>query len=95
MRVPSSIPGRHDRAKTEWDAILLERPRGDDPAPVWNVRFLVEAKASADAATTDLPRLLRGLNLLAQADPDTLYAFETTPGHGARARRVAARTDDR
>ncbi|MCA8105439.1 3-deoxy-D-arabino-heptulosonate 7-phosphate synthase [Burkholderia semiarida] len=87
MRVPSSIPGRHDRAKTEWDAILLERARGSDPAPAWNVRFLVEAKASADAATTDLPRLLRGLNLLAQADPDTVYAFETHQGtvrvHGA------------
>ena len=94
MRVPSSIPGRHDRAKTEWDAILLERPRGDDPAPVWNVRFLVEAKASADAATTDLPRLLRGLNLLAQADPDTLYAFETHQGT-VRVHGVAARTDDR
>ncbi|AQQ40299.1 MULTISPECIES: 3-deoxy-D-arabino-heptulosonate 7-phosphate synthase [Burkholderia] len=87
MRVPSSIPGRHDRAKTEWDAILLERARGSDPASAWNVRFLVEAKASADAATTDLPRLLRGLTLLAQAAPDTVYAFETHQGtvhvHGA------------
>ncbi|MBR8187035.1 3-deoxy-D-arabino-heptulosonate 7-phosphate synthase [Burkholderia ambifaria] len=90
MRVPSSIPGRHDRAKTEWDAILLERTRGDEAAPVWNVRFLVEAKASADAATTDLPRLLRGLNLLAQADADTIYSFETHQGtvrvHGASLR---------
>ncbi|QVN23474.1 3-deoxy-D-arabino-heptulosonate 7-phosphate synthase [Burkholderia pyrrocinia] len=90
MRVPSSIPGRHDRAKTEWDAILLERTRSDESAPAWNVRFLVEAKASADAATTDLPRLLRGLNLLAQADPDTIYAFETHQGtvrvHGASLR---------
>lgn len=90
MRVPSSIPGRHDRAKTEWDAILLERARGSDPASAWSVRFLVEAKASADAATTDLPRLLRGLNLLAQADPDTVYAFETHQGtvrvHGASLR---------
>jgi len=96
MRVPSSIPGRHDRAKTEWDAILLERPRGDEAAPAWNVRFLVEAKASADAATTDLPRLLRGLNLLAQADPDTTYSFETHQGtvrvHGASLR--ALTTDD-
>ncbi|CAB3770158.1 3-deoxy-D-arabino-heptulosonate 7-phosphate synthase [Burkholderia sp. MSh2] len=96
MRVPSSIPGRHDRAKTEWDALLLERPRGDDPASAWNVRFLVEAKASADAATTDLPRLLRGLNLLAQADPGTTYSFETHQGtvrvHGASLR--ALTTDD-
>ncbi|UVE70533.1 3-deoxy-D-arabino-heptulosonate 7-phosphate synthase (plasmid) [Burkholderia pyrrocinia] len=96
MRVPSSIPGRHDRAKTEWDAILLERTRGDEAAPAWNVRFLVEAKASADAATTDLPRLLRGLNLLAQADADTIYSFETHQGtvrvHGASLR--ALTTDD-
>ncbi|WP_338641623.1 3-deoxy-D-arabino-heptulosonate 7-phosphate synthase [Burkholderia pyrrocinia] len=96
MRVPSSIPGRHDRAKTEWDAILLERPRGDEAAPAWNVRFLVEAKASADAATTDLPRLLRGLNLLAQADSDTIYSFETHQGtvrvHGASLRSLT--TDD-
>ncbi|QTD94620.1 3-deoxy-D-arabino-heptulosonate 7-phosphate synthase [Burkholderia anthina] len=87
MRVPSSIPGKHDRAKTEWDAVLLDRARGDDPSAAWHVRFLVEAKASADAATTDLPRLTRGLSLLAQADPDTVYAFDTREGavrlHGA------------
>ncbi|MDN7907205.1 3-deoxy-D-arabino-heptulosonate 7-phosphate synthase [Burkholderia diffusa] len=87
MRVPASIPGKHDRAKTEWDAVLLERARGDDPSAAWHVLFLVEAKASADAATTDLPRLLRGLSLLAQADPDTVYAFDTREGvvrlHGA------------
>lgn len=96
MRVPSSIPGRHDRAKTEWDAVLLERTRGDERAPAWNVRFLVEAKASADAATTDLSRLLRGLTLLAQADPDTVYSFETHQGtvrvRGASLR--ALTTDD-
>lgn len=87
MRVPASIPGKHDRAKTEWDAVLLERPRDGAPAAAWNVRFLVEAKASADAATTDLPRLLRGLTLLAQADDDTIYSFDTREGavriHGA------------
>lgn len=87
MRVPASIPGKHDRAKTEWDAVLLERARGDDPSAAWHVLFLVEAKASADAATTDLPRLLRGLSLLAQADPDAVYAFDTREGavrlHGA------------
>ncbi|KWN18340.1 3-deoxy-D-arabino-heptulosonate 7-phosphate synthase [Burkholderia territorii] len=87
MRVPASIPARHDRAKTEWDAVLLERARGDDASAAWHVLFLVEAKASADAATTDLPRLLRGLSLLAQADPDTVYTFDTREGavrlHGA------------
>ncbi|AIO30837.1 hypothetical protein DM39_6930 [Burkholderia cenocepacia] len=95
MRVPSSIPGRHDRAKTEWDAVLLDRARDEAPDAAWHVRFLVEAKASADAATTDLPRLLRGLNLLAQADRATLYSFETREGavrvHGAS---LAALTTD-
>ena len=37
--------------------------------PLWDVCLLIEAKASVDAATTDLPRLLRGLRL-AQAEPD-------------------------
>ncbi|MGS0895333.1 3-deoxy-D-arabino-heptulosonate 7-phosphate synthase [Burkholderia stagnalis] len=96
LRVPSSIPGQHDRAKTEWDAVLLDRARDDAPDPVWQVRFLVEAKASADAATTDLPRLLRGLTLLAKADPDTIYSFHTHQGpvrvHGASLR--ALTTDD-
>lgn len=83
MRVPSAIPGSHERAKTEWDAVLLERapaqPDAED-AEVWNIRLLVEAKASVDAATTDLPRLLRGLRLLAHADVDRVYAFETQQG---------------
>ncbi|KVL43945.1 hypothetical protein [Burkholderia territorii] len=96
MRVPASIPARHDRAKTEWDAVLLERARGDDASAAWHVLILVEAKASADAATTDLPRLLRGLSLLAQADPDTVYTFDTREGavrlHGASLH--ALKTDD-
>ena len=96
MRVPASIPGKHDRAQTEWDAVLLERARGDDPSAAWHVRFLVEAKASADAATTDLPRLLRGLTLLAQADANTVYAFDAREGtvrlHGASLH--ALTTDD-
>ncbi|PCE33164.1 3-deoxy-D-arabino-heptulosonate 7-phosphate synthase [Burkholderia ubonensis] len=96
MRVPASIPGRHDRAKTEWDAVLLERARGDEPAPAWHVRFLVEAKASTEAATTDLPRLLRGVSLLAQGDRNTIYSFETRQGavrlHGASL--CALATDD-
>lgn len=95
MRVPSSIPGRHDRAKTEWDAVLLDRARDEGPEAAWHVRFLVEAKASADAATTDLPRLLRGLTLLAQADRATIYGFDTREGtvrvHGAS---LAALTTD-
>ena len=80
MRVPATIPGNADRAKTEWDVALLRRAAGDDAAPVWDVCLLVEAKASSDAATTDLPRLLRGLRLLAHADPQITYAFESHQG---------------
>lgn len=80
MRVPASIPGNADRAKTEWDVALLRQAAGADASLVWDVCLLVEAKASTDAATTDLPRLLRGLRLLAHADPQGTYAFESHQG---------------
>ena len=87
MRVPPSLPGSADRAKSEWDAALLQRAdlaeySGTHHAttPAWNIVLLVEAKASADAASTDLPRLLRGLQLLAQADANTVYPFKTQQG---------------
>lgn len=83
MRVPPSLPGSADRAKSEWDAALLQRADLADGAgthPAWNIVLLVEAKASADAASTDLPRLLRGLQLLAQADANTVYPFKTQQG---------------
>lgn len=80
LRVPASIPGDADRAKTEWDVALLRQSGGDAAAPVWDVCLLVEAKASTDAATTDLPRLLRGLRLLAHADAQTTYVFDSNQG---------------
>lgn len=80
MRVPASIPGSPERAKTEWDAVLLRRVAQAEPAGAWDVCLLVEAKASVEAATADLPRLLRGLHLLAQADVAECYAFETRQG---------------
>nr|WP_322101737.1 3-deoxy-D-arabino-heptulosonate 7-phosphate synthase [Paraburkholderia sp. J41] len=83
MRVPASIPASAERAKSEWDAVLLRRAPAANPAAaqdVWHVCLLVEAKASVDAATTDFPRLLRGLRLLAHANPDAAYAFETQQG---------------
>ena len=82
MRVPSTLPGSAERAKSEWDAVLLRQaaaPAGA-PEPAWDVCLLVEAKASIDAATTDFPRLLRGLGLLAQADPKAAYTFSTHQG---------------
>ncbi|WP_367352845.1 3-deoxy-D-arabino-heptulosonate 7-phosphate synthase [Achromobacter animicus] len=80
MHVPASIPGNANRAKTEWDVALLRQSAGDAAAPVWDVCLLVEAKASTDAATSDLPRLLRGLRLLAHADAQTIYVFESHQG---------------
>ncbi|ARP81345.1 hypothetical protein CAL12_11170 [Bordetella genomosp. 8] len=89
MRVPASLSASADRAKTEWDVVLLRRnavrPQRDaafgiaeDP---WDVCLLVEAKASLDAATTDLQRLLRGLRLLASADASLVYHFQTRDGN--------------
>lgn len=80
MRVPSSFPGSTDRAKSEWDAVLLQQAAPTDQTPVWDVRLLVEVKASVDAATADFPRLLRGLQLLTHADPQAVYSFATQQG---------------
>ncbi|MFY3679241.1 3-deoxy-D-arabino-heptulosonate 7-phosphate synthase [Achromobacter xylosoxidans] len=77
LRVPAGLAADADRAKTEWDGVLLRRA---DPAPLWDVCVMVEAKASVEAATTDLPRLLRGLRLLARAQPGQAYAFSTQQG---------------
>lgn len=94
MRVPASLPGQHAHAKTEWDVALLERAPGEASATGWNLRFLLEAKASADAATMDLPRLKRGLSLLASAEEAAIYAFETNQGavhlHGSSLRALSA-----
>jgi len=80
MRVPASIPASHERAKTEWDAVLLRHAGVDGGTAVWDVRLLAEAKASADAAASDLPRLQRGVRLLAHAVPGAVYVFETREG---------------
>src|SRR5690606_29330245 len=54
-------------------------PHGEPPE-AWDIRLLLEAKASVDAPATDLPRLLRGLQLLSQADPAENYVFQTREG---------------
>lgn len=92
MRVPASIPASHERAKTEWDVVLLRRVSSETSKagtgaagegavePTWEISLLVEVKASVDAATNDLPRLLRGLHLLGHAEARTVYTFETQQG---------------
>lgn len=80
LRVPASIPASHDRAKTEWDAVLLKQAPIADATPAWDICLLVEAKASVDAAATDLPTLLRGMRLLASADKNAIYAFNSRQG---------------
>lgn len=80
MHVPPELPGSADRAKSEWDAALLRRAGPPEAEPTWDVCLLVEAKASVDAASTDVPRLLRGLQRLAQADAGVIYPFLSRQG---------------
>ena len=80
LRVPSSLGGDAQGAKSEWDVALLRRHEADQ---AWDLCLIAEAKASPDAATTDLPRLLRGLRVLARADLDTDYPFAA---HGGEVR---------
>lgn len=81
LRVPAELAADADRAKTEWDAVLLRRAEGPASSPpLWDICLVVEAKACVEAATTDLPRLLRGLRLLARAQAGAVYAFATQQG---------------
>lgn len=81
LRVPAELAADADRAKTEWDAVLLRRAEGPASCPpLWDICLVVEAKASVEAATTDLPRLLRGLRLLARAQSNAVYAFAAQQG---------------
>lgn len=76
LRVPGPLAADAPGAKVEWDVALLRRAEGE----TWHLMLLIEAKASADAASTDLPKLLRGLRLLRAADPAAGYAFRTSSG---------------
>ena len=80
MHVPPELPGSADRAKSEWDAALLRRAGPPDAPSAWDVCLLVEAKAGVDAASTDFPRLLRGVQRLAQADAGVIYPFLSHQG---------------
>jgi hypothetical protein len=80
MRVPATIPASPDGAKGEWDGVLLRQAGTAESPPAWDICLLMEAKASVDAATSDLPRLLRGLRLLAHAEERVTYTFATRQG---------------
>ena len=80
MRVPAAIAASIERAKSEWDAVLLRQVKNSDAPSAWDVCLFVEAKASLLAATTDLPRLLRGLHMLARAEDNAVYSFQTQQG---------------
>jgi len=74
----TQLPGRVEHAKGEWDAMLLSR--SDTESSVWNVMLIVEVKAAVDAASGDLPRLIRGLHVLASAIKTECYTFSTAQG---------------
>lgn len=76
LRVPAALLSGVNRAKAEWDAVLLRKASPTS----WDISLLVEAKSSADSIATDLPRLKRGIDLLAGADPSISYTFETQQG---------------
>lgn len=98
MYVPASLSRHRDRAKTEWDVVLLRRSKDTVGSGAWDVCLLVEAKASVEAATTDLPRLLRGLRLLSSAEEGAIYSFQTAQGavdlRGLSLRELPAGDDD-
>jgi hypothetical protein len=71
LRTPRGFPAAREGAKDEFDVAVV---RGDA------LVLLAEVKASPAAATGDLPRLLRGLERLAQADADVAYTFACEGG---------------
>jgi len=76
LRPPAGFPGASAQAKDEWDTAIVR----DDTDGAAHIVLLAEAKASPTAAAPDLPRLLRGLRRLAQADSATRYPFWSADG---------------
>jgi hypothetical protein len=75
LRTPRGFPAETRGTKDEWDAAVL---RGG--ADGMDVVLLAEVKASPAAAGSDFPRLLRGLQRLAQADAAATWAFASSDG---------------
>ncbi|WP_227494475.1 hypothetical protein [Ramlibacter pallidus] len=77
LRTPRGFPGEAGKAKDEWDVAIL---REGSPGAGADIVLLAEVKAAPAAATSDLARLLRGLQRLAQADAAGSYAFPAADG---------------
>jgi hypothetical protein len=88
LRPPPGFPGEANKAKDEWDAAIVR----SDAGGAADILLLAEIKASPAAATSDFPRLLRGLRRLAHASADRSYAFASADGEacilGASLRRL-------
>lgn len=77
LRTPRELMGEGaERAKEEWDAAILREAGEGTQALI----LLAEAKAAPAAATTDLPRLLRGLAQLSAIDAQAVQAFKSADG---------------
>lgn len=76
LLTPRELSGGGDRSKEEWDAAIV---RSVDGGP-GDVVLLAEVKAAPAAVTADMPRLLRGLTRLAQADARTSFTFASVDG---------------
>jgi len=76
LRTPRGFPGAANKAKEEWDAALLR----SEPGAAAELVLLAEIKASPTAATSDFPRLLRGLRRLAHASAEAAYVFASADG---------------
>ncbi|MFJ1301815.1 3-deoxy-D-arabino-heptulosonate 7-phosphate synthase [Pseudomonadota bacterium AL_CKDN230030165-1A_HGKHYDSX7] len=79
-RMPGSLVASTDRAKGEWDVLVLRQGVSAAADAGWDVCLVVEVKASPDAAATDLFRLLRGLHLLSAAASGVDYTFASADG---------------
>lgn len=76
LLTPRELSGGGDRSKEEWDAAIVQSV--DDG--LCDVVLLAEVKAAPAAVTSDMPRLLRGLARLAQADGDASFTFSSVDG---------------
>ncbi|MDQ0589047.1 hypothetical protein [Variovorax paradoxus] len=79
LRTPGGFPGEANKAKEEWDAAIVRGESGEAAAAA-DLVLLAETKASPASATSDFPRLLRGLRRLAQASAKETYAFASADG---------------